>query len=375
MYRVSPISAENALQCVRAKEDNKAIRCNVTESEGSIVFETEWRRTTGEAASAAPQIQSLTMSSANCLNASDLAPGTVVTDGGVSLLCKRGDEAPLFSVNTTRGQCFAYGMSKKDAIELSGDVVLDRPMIYEAARVVLKPNLRMITQGFQLQIIADDRLEIEGSPRIVSFLPVQKASMEPGRSAQPITVRAKKLIGGGLSINNSGEDGGQGVQGQAGQAGPQGPPGVGRDPVTGSDNGFFGQIIQAIPKSCTGGRDGGQGGPGSPGFPGIQGASGGAAGLVNLLLPPDVEPNTAILVETNVGVGNSRRSCNGQICGGLGGPSGVGGPGGAGGPGGPGAGGTTWCGGTNAGPPGPRGADGSPGPKGPDGPTAKVEFR
>lgn len=372
--KISPVSAEAALQCAKAQIDTKALRCQVTEAEGTIIFEAEWRRTAGEKSDAAPRVTSMSIVSANCLNAADLGPGTVLVEGGKSLLCKRGDEVPLFSINTDRGQCFAYGFSKKDSIELAGTMILDRPTTLKGARIVMKSDLKLVAQGFPVQIIADDRLEIQGSPQILSYLPTTKNIMEPGRSAQSILIKARRLQGAGLSINNAGEAGGQGAQGQPGRTGSQGSPGEGRDPVTGSSGGFFGKIVEAIPKSCTGGKNGGTGEKGGTGLPGVQGAPGGAAGIITLSLPSDIEPNTSILVRTNVSLDNQPRACDGKICGGAGGPSGPGGPGGPGGGGGPGASGTTWCGGTSTGNTGPQGDQGPPGPVGDAGPNANVTY-
>lgn len=369
--KISPTSAEAALECAKAQVDARALRCSVTEGDGTIIFEAEWRRTAGEAADAAPQIQSMTISSATCLNVADMAAGGTVKEGGTSLLCKRGDDAPLFSINTNRGQCFGYGMSKKDAIELDKTIILDHPTTYKGSSIVLKPDLKLVTQGYPLQIIADDRLEIQGSPQILSYLPTTKNTMEPGRSAQSVSIKARRLQGAGLSINNAGENGGQGAQGQPGSTGPQGAPGQGRDPVTGSSGGFFGKVVEAIPKSCTGGKNGDTGGKGGTGLQGVQGAPGGAAGIVTLSLPPDAD-ESVILVRTNVGLDSAPRSCDDRICGGQGGGGGPGGPGGPGGAGGPGAHGTTWCGGTSDGSQGAQGEVGQPGGKGDDGPTAEV---
>ncbi|MBY3575482.1 hypothetical protein HFN65_31580 [Rhizobium laguerreae] len=375
VYKINPISADTALQCVKAVSDDRAIRCSVTEGEGSAIFQVEWRRTSGEDASAAPMISSLTVSSAECLNLNDLSNGVRLSEGGVSLLCKRGDNAPLFTVNTSRGQCFAYGISKLDIVELAGDLILDRPTTIKAARIKIRDNFRAVTLGYPLQITADDTLEIAGSPQIVSFPPGAKDALKPGKPAGTINIKARKIQGGGLSIINVGEDGGPGTQGQKGPTGTQGGPGQGRDPISGGGGGgLFGRVLEVVPKSCTGGKGGGTGTKGGKGLTGLNGAPGGAAGQVILSLPAGAEEENAIKVLTDVGIDAAQRACGGAICGGIGGAGGTGGPGGDGGPGGPGAPGTTWCGGTSAGDRGPTGDPGDTGGKGDEGPVARVQY-
>lgn len=370
IYAVNPISARAAVECIKAQSEHQSLRCSVDDNENSVIFNAEWRRTNGESLDAAPRVLSLTYDNATCLNQSDFSVGNYVIEGGNALLCKRGDSAPVFVLSTNRGKCVELGIDKTDAYVLSGSTVLDKPLFVSAARVLIKSDFKLTTNGKPVQIYATEKMEIQGSPNIVSFNEYSASkSMEVGKYASPITIKAKRITGGKLIINNAGQNGGAGLDGIPGTSGVKGAPGAGRDPITGSDNGILGKIIEAIPKSCTGGRDGGPGSRGGDGTDGVPGGPGGAAGKVTLILPLDTSPNDFISVLTGVGLDNTPHAdCANRICGGLGGPGGKGGAGGPGGPGGDGASGTTWCGGTNAGPAGAsgnRGKDAGPGLTGP----------
>lgn len=375
-YEINPISAKAALECAKSMANADAVRCSISDNENAIVFNAEWRRTSGEELNSAPKIISLTYDNATCLNDADFTNDKPILDGGISLLCKRNELAPVFVLSTTRGKCIQFGTDKTNVYRLAGAMSLSAPLFVNAARVSIDDGFKLVTNGYPVQIFANENLNISGTASISSF---EKAGaekkMEPGKYAGPITIKAKRIKGGALTINNAGQNGGPGLDGQDGHTGSKGTPGVGRDPVTGKDNGLIGKVIEAIPKSCTGGKNGGKGFSGGNGTDGIPGGPGGAAGKVTLMLPLDDTDNQYISVLTGVGLDNKPRAdCKEKVCGGLGGIGGKGGKKGAGGPGGDGAGGTTWCGGTDAGPKGDDGKPGANAPRGPSGATAEVSY-
>lgn len=377
LYSVNPISARAAVECVKIQSDSEAIRCGTSESENTVVFNAEWRRTAGELPGAAPKIRSISYDNAQCLNAQDFATGQEVIEGGISLLCKRGESAPVFALSTDRGKCVELGIDKTDVYTLAGTMELNKPLFINSARVKMASNLQLITNGHPVQIYANDLLEIEGSPSIVSYkVATATQALQPGQSAAPITIKAKKIKGGGLSIINAGQNGGPGQNGITGHRGADGAPGVGRDPVTGSSNTVLGHIVQAIPKSCTGGQPGGNGTRGGDGTDGIPGGPGGAAGQVTLIMPLDVTPGEFISVSLGTDLsGKVRPDCAGKICGGIGGAGGRGGAPGAGGRGGRGGPGTMWCGGTRGGSNGASGSPGADAGPGPTGFSAEVRYQ
>ncbi len=365
MYRVDPVTAEAFKSCIDIALGPRAVRCSVTETASSIIFETTWRRTSGEDASSAPRVAGFTFSGATCRDTQALAPGVNVPDGGVAVLCQAGDDVPLFAVNTNRGQCFAAGSANRENLTLTGNISLDKPTVYRGRSVVLAADARVTTNGFPLRVQADS-LRIEGSPTITSFAPRQMEAGQSGRTASTVDIFARRVSGGGLTILNAGEGGAAGRGGRQGAQGPRGTPGESRAPV---------REFPWLPIGCTGGANGGPGGPGSPGEQGGTGGSGGNAGEVRLSIPDAVGPSAPITIFTNTDITGVQRNCDGAICGGagaLGGPGGPGGPGGQGGEGGP---GTTWCGGTGPGPGGPSGPPGAPGAVGEAGLHARAVIQ
>ncbi|TCO82115.1 hypothetical protein EV699_106212, partial [Plasticicumulans lactativorans] len=376
-YEENPISARVALECIIRRDDKKAVRCSVDDGENAIAFNAEWRRTYGEPPEAAPKITDMSYRNANCYNNNVFSRGTSVLDGGIALLCERGDKQPVFVLSTDRGACIEFGMDHSDVYTLSGIMELSSPLFVRAARVQIKSDLKMITNGNNVQIYANDRLDIQGAPTIVSYRSSKiEQQSKPGGASGIIIIKAKKINGGNLTINNAGQDGGRGIDGEAGPPGTDGGPGRGRDPITGSSHNLFGYLIEIIPKGCTGGRPGGNGERGHRGQDGTRGAPGGSAGEVTLMLPLDVTPGEYISVLTGVDLNNQARlDCAREICGGKGGDGGQGGLGGAGGRAGKGANATALCPSTIDGVPGAVGESGAHGASGPTGAHAEVRYK
>lgn len=360
---IDPITAKAAVECMRITsaadtEGRKALRCSVSENASVITFLAEWRRTAGE--SGPPLVQSFSVVNAKCQGDTSVFKKTrEVSEGGTAVLCKAlGDDAPAFSLVTQRGSCVAVGTPKTPAQELGGEIILTGPRSFFGDDLVIRTGTTFVTNGFPLSIRAK-RLKLEGDAQIVSFKTASLSEGLPGGYAGQISIVANDLTGGGLVINNAGQDGGKG------RAGSKGPPGIPGHPGTPRAATGIGGIL---PVGCGGGHNGGNGGEGLPGYSGNVGMAGGGAGDVILDIPVGLSSGISVL--TDVSLGGQPRNCGGKICGGKGGAGGEGGPGGDGGPGGAGAPGTTWCGGTNAGnpgPPGPQGPGGSEGPSGPPG--------
>lgn len=368
-YSINPVTADKFESCIKSFVDQQAVRCGITETPNSVVFEAVWRRTTGESPSAAPKVRAFSSIGAQCVNGNQLSPNTPLNEGGISILCSVGEQVPVFTLNTDRGQCFAAASANRETITLQGTIVLQKSETFRGRTVQITADAKVVTNGFPLRINADI-LRIDGSPQIISFVTRQMAPSEDGRDAAPIDINAKRVIGAGLSILNVGENGGNGTSGAAGGQGAGGSPGVGRSPLqVGGDIGGF--IRRHVPLSCTGGRSGGNGGQGLPGENGTRGGHAGDAGEVRLGIPDAASPQSPITVLVNTGIDGRPRDCGGLICGGTpgqGGRGGAGGPGGPGGSGGPAEGG---CGGTSGGSTGPQGAGGANGPDGQPGNSAR----
>lgn len=376
IYSIDPISAKAGLECMRSKfaaEDTRAIRCNLTQTDSALLFQAEWRRTNGEAAGAAPIVQSFTAVNTVCQNANDLSPTKSLSEGGISLLCSVQKDAAAFSLNTSRGECLVSAAPRLPKIVLPKSMVMDKPLFIAGTDIEIPSDAKIVTNGYPLTINAD-RLAIDGQAAIMSFVSGPVSAQAAGRFSGTISITAKEVTGKGLSILNAGEPGGVGVSGAAGAPGAPGGPGQTRLPSFQQNcgGGILNVICQAVPAGCTGGQNGGVGSPGQPGYQGNPGAPGGGAGEVTLDVPIDARDSVSIL--TDVDLAGKAQQCNGQICGGMGGTGGPGGPGGSGGPGGPGASGTQNCGGTNAGPNGPPGSTGPNGGPGSNGPSAPVRI-
>ena len=355
-YEVNPITATSWTQCIKDACVPASLACGLEQTSSAVVFEARWRRSQGEADAEAPHVSTFSVKNTKCTNASDLAPGKVLKDASVSILCSENlTDAPTFLLVTNRGSCVQATDLTKSETALSGTVVLDKPTTYEAARLALKSDLKIVTNGYPLTLKASV-LSVEGSPQIVSFEPRSMGLGEGGRSAAYVHIIAQHLQGAGLSIENFGEDGGKGQPGPVGGKGVHGSKGSPRYLNLGG---------------CQGGTNGSNGGQGLTGGQGYAGAGGGSAGEVTINIHGfQSGPLQPILVATN----KPGRDCKGMICGGLGGPGGDGGPGGPGGDPGLGADGGGGCGGTNAGNPGPGGPGGPGGPTGPNGDNAPIRI-
>lgn len=353
---VDPVAARAFVECaIIYSNQPRVLGCRVSESTNTLTFELEWRRTPGELATAAPRLENLFIEGATCTQR--FARNYRVKEGGDALLCRYAEnETPVFVVNTDRGACTAEGSGLSASETLSGVVSLTAPTTWRARSVRLGDGLKVVTNGWPLTIEAQT-LVLQGSPQIVSFEPRESDIGAGGRSAAPISIRARSITGGGLSILNAGEAGGPGRAGTMGSPGSKG--------ETGSQR--YWNL-----SGCHGGSNGGSGAQGGQGHQGGPGGAGGAAGSVQLELPFASGADDFVTVRTDVLLSNERRDCGGKICGGNGGTGGPGGPGGAGGPGGDGASGTWLCGGTDRGPDGPVGTLGATGERGPDGESGRV---
>jgi len=371
-YAIDPVSAKTGLACYEAyflSQTPSALRCKLTESGGkAMMFSAEWRRMPGETDNP-PVIQSFAALFSTCTPTDVFKANNKVSEGGNVVMCIGGEDAPMFSLNTNRGACAVSATPRLPKIVLPAKLVLSSQWVQQAGDVEIPPGALIVTNGYPFNLRAD-RLTIGSGSRLVSYEYAPPAAQKAGRYAGQISITAKDVIGGGLSILNSGEPGGDGAQGPKGPPGAPGEPGKGRSPLYGKC-GPLDFICSNLPLSCTGGEDGRSGGQGGQGYPGNPGAPGGGAGEVVIDVPLPVR--SAFTVLENVSLSGQPRQCNG-ICGGLGGNGGAGGPGGDGGPGGPGAPGTLTCGGTNNGPSGGTGPTGPEGPAGKPGPAASLRF-
>jgi hypothetical protein len=361
-YAVDPVTATAWSQCIKDKCLPQSIVCSLTQTETSVVFEAKWRRSPGEPDSSAPKVKTFAFNNTQCSNANDLAPSKTITDANIDVLCKLNLQvAPTFLLVTTRGSCTQATDLTSQETALSGSISLNGPKTYQAGRLALKDDLRLVTNGYPLSLVANV-LAIQGSPTITSFEPRTMQPGQAGRSAAGISIQASNVQGSGLTIKNFGENGATGPTGQQGPKGSKGP--------TGSQRSW------QITTGCGAGSNGGQGGQGGQGSVGSNGGPGGAAGEVVISIKgfqqgPLAPINVLTISQSPAG---PTKDCSGMVCGGFGGTGGAGGPGGPGGDGGDGASGTATCGGTSPGPSGPNGPEGPQGQPGPDGQAAKVKV-
>jgi hypothetical protein len=368
VYSANPASANAALACFQsafAALGNEAVRCELTETSNSYVFNAKWRRTAGEN-TPGPKVKKFTVFNSTCLNQNDLEVDAPISEGGVPILCQAGKDAAAFALTTDRGGCSASGRYRAPKMVLPQKLEISSAFFQQADELEFLPGTVIITNGFPFSLSAN-RMILTGPVSIRSYIqPAATGLNAPGGSASAISITAKELVGaGGLAILNAGQQGGPGSTGAKGPPGDPGTPGTGRttkwDSVCGNIP-LISNICKLVPTGCEGGQDGSPGGKGGQGYSGNPGMPGGAGGAISIDVDPDGRKLVTVLVDTSLA--GTPQACNGGTCGGLGGPGGSGGPGGDGGPGGPGASGTTYCGGTSGGPPG--GSNGQ-GPQGPDG--------
>ncbi|WP_312992971.1 hypothetical protein [Achromobacter animicus] len=359
---INPAVADAWLQCIlTTHQAPRALSCKVTETETSAIFEVKWRPFDGTKIDEAPIVTSLSVQNTTCTNADALKPGTAIGSGGVAVLCAGNvDATPIMVLNTDRGSCLASGALATRVTTLSGTLLLSSPAVYRGDNLKLSSDLVIVTNGYDLTVDAK-RLQIEGTPQIISFREAQKAESVRGQSAGKIHIRARSVSGDQLRIANFGQDGGKGAKGRTGGPGDQGSHAT-RRYLTGG--------------GCTGGDEGKPGGKGKTGYKGDPGAPGGTGGDVVLEIEQGLMNGSIerVFVATKRPDRQANTiACDGT-CGGLGGFGGDRGDGGPGGPGGQPAGGDWPCGGHPGGGPGPRGDDGTVGDEGPLGAPGAIKL-
>ena len=308
-----------------------ALSCSVSPQSGGAIFHASWLRTTGD--NTAPKVQFFHAYDAAC--DPPVRVSQVISEAGIALKCDVPvNQEGVFILQTTRGTCAPSAYGRTSLVTISGTQSLSGPQNYKAERIVFSGDAVLVTNGNRISFETSE-IEFQGAPRIVSF----DFKSQTGRSAAPILIKADRIVGTSLDINNSGEDGAPGAAGSNGNPGPNGRQGTQRDcDITGAHGG-------------SNGTAGGQGQDGGDGANGQQGGNGGT-------------------VIYDVGTGLQTGAINRLVLradggkGGAGGAAGAPGPGGAGGAGAP---GRLTCGGTDAGSTGPPGRAGRPGQSGPDG--------
>lgn len=335
------------------------VACEVSSVAGATLFKSNWLREVGEPATSAPKVLFYKAYDAQCDRA--WTAGQQLTEAPKTFRCKpTQDRDAVFILETNGGSCTTAGNVLKAKEPLSGHISLQADRHIKADMISLAADTVIVTNGFKLTFEATE-LHLDGSPKIVSFEARDgRPPGDNGRNAGPIIIKASKVTGTSVVIDNFGENGmpgGNGSQGGPGQPGHQG---------TQRDWDFGG---------CHGGSNGTNGGPGGTGGDGGPGGRGGNGGAVISSVSSGAisGPIKRIdVVTTRTGGDGAPLQCGGT-CGGVGGSGGAAGPGGAGGPGGQGApGGHGGCGGTDAGLPGPTGGSGREGAGGADGSAGQV---
>lgn len=360
---ISPATASSWLECIRATQVSaipRALSCKITETDSATVFEAKWRFVEGAKPDEAPVVRSFDIINTKCPGAASFKKGTKIGTGGAAVLCDGNTQkAPMFVLNTDRGSCSASGVLASKVTQLGGKIELKSPMVFKGENVKIGADLNIVTNGYNLTIDAN-RLVIDGAPQIMSFVADQPVQDRRGDSAGEVRIKAKKLEGGVLTVQNFGQNGGPGSAGGKGNAGNKGSPGARR---------HWKNL-----EGCTGGHGGGSGSQGAKGFTGNAGATGGNGGDVLIEvdqgLMDGAKERIAILTK-RTDRANNPFECGGT-CPGLGGIGGGGGEGGDGGAGGDGAGGDPPCGGHPGGPPGPKGPQGDTGSEGRRGSPGRI---
>lgn len=318
-----------------------ALGCSLSPKLGGAIFRANWIRSAGDATP--PRIQFFKAYDAACSPA--VKVNQVLSESGFALNCQVpiNKEAVLI-LQTSRGTCTPTAAGVVSAETISGRVILDSPKNYKAEKITFASDAVIVTNGNRLTLDAAE-ISFQGAPKIVSFDPVGVS----GRSANTVLIKAKRLTGTSLIIENIGDNGPNGSAGAAGGKGPHGAQGTQRD--------------YNVFKGCIGGSDGTPGGQGGDGSDGGSGGSGGSGGTV------------IFDVETGLREGALQRLVI-KTDGGQGGAGGEAGAPGAGGDGGEGAPGRANCGGTGPGAGGPPGRPGRGGSGGAHGnPGQVVDYR
>jgi hypothetical protein len=342
MKQAAPDILQAWTRCIETTcgSQHAALACSVTSREGGAIFRANWLRTAGD--NTAPKVQFFRCYDAKC--DPPIQKNQTITEAGVAVKCDVPvNQEGVIILQTTRGTCAPTASGRTSLETVSGKQTLTAAKNYKAQKVVFSSDAVLVTNGNRLTFEASE-IELQGAPKIISY----EQGTGSGRSAGPILIKADRLTGTSLDVENTGENGAIGSGGAAGSPGGKGQQGYQRDwDITGCHGG-------------SNGRPGGQGGSGADGAPGQAGGNGGtviydvASGLKSGAIP-------RLVIKTD---------------GGKGGSGGAGGPGGPGGPGGDGAPGTAKCGGTDAGPAGPQGTPGRAGPTGADGAAGQiVDYR
>jgi hypothetical protein len=307
----SPEAATLAAKCLDATMGPRALSCEISGTGKTPVFSAQWRRTDGDAVP--PKVKKFTVSGGECKPT--FVTDETISEGGRPAICEIADEKDLIvALETDRGSCFQTVSKSFQSEIIAGNVVLTGNKIVQSEVVEIRPDARIVTNGYQFSIAATRELKIGGNPTILSFDPASPAPGQAinGRPAGAIVVQAPKATGGQLTIQNFGEDG------MKGPTGPRGGEGLA------AKGGVWKEL-----RGCVGRRDGGNGGPG---LVGGQGGNGGPGGPVVLNIKSGLQDGalSRILVVTQQQMADgTTRICTGS-CGGKGGSGGDGGPGGFG---------------------------------------------
>jgi hypothetical protein len=92
-------------------------------------------------------------------------------------------------------------MTISEPLVLAGKIVLTAATAYEAQSIRIADGAQIVVAEHDLRINATDRLTIEGTASIVSFVDSEfQATGRPGRSAGDIAIMAGEVIGGLLGM-------------------------------------------------------------------------------------------------------------------------------------------------------------------------------
>lgn len=335
------------------------IACETSSVTGATLFKSNWLREVGEPATSAPKVLFYKAYDAQCDRTWTV--GQRLTEAPKTIRCKpTEDRDAVFILETNGGSCTTAGNLLKAKEPLSGHISLQADRHIKADTISVAADTVIVTNGFKLTLEANE-LHLDGSPKIISFETKDgRAPGDNGRNGGPIIIKASKVTGTSLVIDNFGENGMTGANGAQGAPGPPGHQGTQRDwDITGCHGG-------------SNGTPGGPGGTGGDGGPGGRGGNGGA--VISSIASGTVSgPIKRIdVVTTRTGADGAPVQCGGT-CGGVGGRGGAAGPGGPGGAGGLGAaGGHGGCGGTDAGPGGGPGGSGRSGTDGAEGSAGQI---
>jgi hypothetical protein len=251
LRQVAPGAMDAFVACVQANVSTSALACSLSRNPAALAV--KWRRTNGEAQSAAPKIHRFMVTNGSCQPG--LVTGTVVGDGGVGTPCTPEDKKDLMAmVETSRGLCMTVAHYPKKVFSVVGTMTLDGDRQIASDVVEFQSGSRIITNGHSLTLAATE-LRIVGGAKIDAFeknAPSPKPGT-PGASGGAVLVKIADLTGDGdFRIDLTGQDGTAGAPGANGSPGPAGTDARGRG-------------LQSIFSGCGGGNDSSPGGPGTPG--------------------------------------------------------------------------------------------------------------